>query len=428
MALLSPLVTSDGLRLASPPAATTPRSSFPTAHISLTTWPPSGGGIRRWSTTCVTVAPPNRWPTRRGSPAGVLNDVDDLETVRRRLGRDRIDLVAHSYVGVVAALYCGRAPGSRPPPGAAVAGPAGSGGRIPCRRRTRRDARFRAPRGAAAGAARRRCRGTVPGVLGGAAGPLRRRSGAGPARRRLGPLRAAQRTRLHGLLDGARRAVASARRSRPTPTSPASRPGAGRARHRRSQRAVRGRTGLGPPAAQRAAADGRRRRPRAVDRAAGESSTPSDASSTATGPGRDRGRRLAPRSAIGAAGRTPSVRVGADPERRCIGQREAPMPTPGLLGRDPGGPGGVSEPDRRTPEDVAALGSADRASTRRPPRRRRRRRAVTSRGAWPRGTRAGGRTLGTRSIAIVVEGRAHSERVRPRSSWTEPDAASCGQR
>jgi pimeloyl-ACP methyl ester carboxylesterase len=36
---------------------------------------------------------------------GVLNDVDDLETVRRRLGRDRIDLVAHSYVGLVAALY-----------------------------------------------------------------------------------------------------------------------------------------------------------------------------------------------------------------------------------------------------------------------------------------------------------------------------------
>ena len=41
---------------------------------------------------------------------GVLNDVDDLEAVRRQVGVDRVDLIAHSYVGVVAALYAMRYP------------------------------------------------------------------------------------------------------------------------------------------------------------------------------------------------------------------------------------------------------------------------------------------------------------------------------
>lgn len=41
---------------------------------------------------------------------GVLHDVDDLETVRRALGVDRIDLIAHSYVGVVAMLYAAAHP------------------------------------------------------------------------------------------------------------------------------------------------------------------------------------------------------------------------------------------------------------------------------------------------------------------------------
>jgi pimeloyl-ACP methyl ester carboxylesterase len=36
---------------------------------------------------------------------GVLNDVDDLEAVRRTAGLDAIDVLAHSYVGVVAMRY-----------------------------------------------------------------------------------------------------------------------------------------------------------------------------------------------------------------------------------------------------------------------------------------------------------------------------------
>ena len=36
---------------------------------------------------------------------GVLQDVDDLDTVRRHFGVDQIDLIGHSYVGMIVALY-----------------------------------------------------------------------------------------------------------------------------------------------------------------------------------------------------------------------------------------------------------------------------------------------------------------------------------
>jgi proline iminopeptidase len=36
---------------------------------------------------------------------GILNDVDDLEAVRRHLGIERVDLIAHSYIGILAAAY-----------------------------------------------------------------------------------------------------------------------------------------------------------------------------------------------------------------------------------------------------------------------------------------------------------------------------------
>jgi len=39
---------------------------------------------------------------------GILNDVDDLDTVRRHFGFERIDLLAHSYVGMTVALYAMR--------------------------------------------------------------------------------------------------------------------------------------------------------------------------------------------------------------------------------------------------------------------------------------------------------------------------------
>ena len=42
---------------------------------------------------------------------GVDNDVDDLETVRRFCGFDRVDILAHSYVAVVPILYAMRFPG-----------------------------------------------------------------------------------------------------------------------------------------------------------------------------------------------------------------------------------------------------------------------------------------------------------------------------
>jgi pimeloyl-ACP methyl ester carboxylesterase len=36
---------------------------------------------------------------------GILNDVDDLDAVRRHFGLDRIDLIGHSYVGITVVLY-----------------------------------------------------------------------------------------------------------------------------------------------------------------------------------------------------------------------------------------------------------------------------------------------------------------------------------
>src|SRR5262245_3650588 len=36
---------------------------------------------------------------------GIECDVDDLEAVRRHFGADRIDLIGHSYAGLLVALY-----------------------------------------------------------------------------------------------------------------------------------------------------------------------------------------------------------------------------------------------------------------------------------------------------------------------------------
>ena len=36
---------------------------------------------------------------------GILQDVQDLDAVRRHFGRDRVDLIGHSYIGRLAALY-----------------------------------------------------------------------------------------------------------------------------------------------------------------------------------------------------------------------------------------------------------------------------------------------------------------------------------
>ena len=39
---------------------------------------------------------------------GILNDVDDLDAVRRHLGADTIDLIGHSYMGWMIAAYAMR--------------------------------------------------------------------------------------------------------------------------------------------------------------------------------------------------------------------------------------------------------------------------------------------------------------------------------
>lgn len=37
--------------------------------------------------------------------AGILNDVEDLDAVRRHFGADKIDLIGHSYIGLMVILY-----------------------------------------------------------------------------------------------------------------------------------------------------------------------------------------------------------------------------------------------------------------------------------------------------------------------------------
>ena len=41
---------------------------------------------------------------------GIHHDVDDLDAIRRHFGLDRIDLIGHSYVGLIVALYAMRYP------------------------------------------------------------------------------------------------------------------------------------------------------------------------------------------------------------------------------------------------------------------------------------------------------------------------------
>jgi pimeloyl-ACP methyl ester carboxylesterase len=103
MPLPSHVVTSDGLRLA-------------VAHDGGRLIVPNGAGFTSDLAAIWARHPPLVYDLRnRGASdpvpdasrlsRGVLNDVDDLETVRRTADFDTIDLLAHSYVGVIAMRY-----------------------------------------------------------------------------------------------------------------------------------------------------------------------------------------------------------------------------------------------------------------------------------------------------------------------------------
>ena len=216
---------------------------------------------------------------------GMLNDVDDLEAVRRQAGLERIDLIAHSYVGVVAAVYAMRHPARvrrlvllSPAPPDPAAHPAAA---------ARRDdaAGVRQARSDAAGAAGRGRRGPVPKPCGRCC--ARSTSPIRPSRRRSRWGRC-QLPNERAFMGYWRTHVEpSLARLSLTAAAIAARdvPGAGRARDARPQCAVRRRPSLGGRAARRAAAHGRRasdtprgsRRPRRW-------SAPSSPSWTATGP------------------------------------------------------------------------------------------------------------------------------------------------
>lgn len=105
MPIPSHVVSSDGLRLA-----------VVAAHDGGRLIVPNGAGFISDLATVWARHPPLVYDLRnRGASdpvpdasrlsRGVLNDIDDLETVRRATGLDTIDLLAHSYVGVVAMRY-----------------------------------------------------------------------------------------------------------------------------------------------------------------------------------------------------------------------------------------------------------------------------------------------------------------------------------
>ena len=136
--------------------------------------------------------------------AGILNDVADLDAVRRHFQLEKVDLIGHSYMGLLVILYAmsygdhvNRVVqlGAIPPNAATQYPPHLTGAR------TRRSARCsRRSETCRRSAIRRETRSVLPEILVGAAPDLRRQ----PSRCRqdqLGPVRPPQRAELHEVLD-----------------------------------------------------------------------------------------------------------------------------------------------------------------------------------------------------------------------------------
>ena len=105
------IATADGLRLsatvvgAGPAQIVVPNGAY-FAHDLATVWAPRPALVYDLRNRGASEPVADSARLQRG----VLQDVDDLETVRLALGADQIDLVAHSYVGVVAMLYAAAHP------------------------------------------------------------------------------------------------------------------------------------------------------------------------------------------------------------------------------------------------------------------------------------------------------------------------------
>ena len=138
MARLSPLVTSDGLRLAVAAGgddATVRRSQRrlfrrrPGRRLAAA----SGAGLRPAESRRLRSGGRPRRGSARGRAQRRGRPRDGAPPPRPRSHRPGRPFVRRGR----GRALCDRAPGARPPPGAAVAGPAGSGGGVRCRRPTR---------------------------------------------------------------------------------------------------------------------------------------------------------------------------------------------------------------------------------------------------------------------------------------------------
>src|ERR1035438_7951725 len=61
--------------------------------------------------TLIAYDPRNRGRSDQSGDGDIHRDVDDIDTVRRHFAIDRVDLIGHSYVGLMVALYGMKYPG-----------------------------------------------------------------------------------------------------------------------------------------------------------------------------------------------------------------------------------------------------------------------------------------------------------------------------
>jgi proline iminopeptidase len=94
------ITTEDGVRLFSQQLGSGPRLVIPNGSYFL-------GDIRGLADdrTLIAYDPRNRGRSDQSATGDILRDVEDLEIVRRHFEIERIDLIGHSYIGLMVALY-----------------------------------------------------------------------------------------------------------------------------------------------------------------------------------------------------------------------------------------------------------------------------------------------------------------------------------
>jgi proline iminopeptidase len=99
------ITTADGVRLFFQKLGSGPHIVIPNGIIYLNDFKALAADH-----TLIAYDPRNRGRSEQTSDGDIHRDVEDLEAVRRHFGIDRVDLIGHSYVGLMVALYCMKYP------------------------------------------------------------------------------------------------------------------------------------------------------------------------------------------------------------------------------------------------------------------------------------------------------------------------------